>query len=99
MKTTETDTRVCAHCHRVLPASEFYVSHQTGKPDSYCKECRRRLSLARFCGVNDLPPDYPVITRTDDPDERLALVLHACKVLKQSVMRKREKRIQEDYLS
>jgi hypothetical protein len=43
---TETKTKVCSHCKRELPVTEFYTSVST--KDGYrpqCKECSKQSSL------------------------------------------------------
>lgn len=35
------ETRKCAVCKAVKPVSEFYFNHALGKPDYYCKDCRK----------------------------------------------------------
>ena len=97
MKTLEEQTlRVCGCCKRPLPTDAFYISRATGLPGNYCKECRKSASrnsrqkekCSLTCGKEE---SYPVITRTEDPALRHALILHALEVVSASMERKRRK--------
>ena len=90
--------RRCACCHRELPLQDFYRSnHSNGSVDSYCKPCRRRLSrvqrkqTALSDAEEEMRPPYPVITRTESREERMRMILHALKTVRESVERKRRR--------
>ena len=97
MKTLEEQTlRVCGCCKRPLPTDAFYISRATGLPGNYCKECRKSASRngrqKEKCSLTcDKEAAYPVITRTEDPALRHALILHALGVVSASMERKRRK--------
>lgn len=90
---SETNVRFCGCCHRMLSIDLFYINKRTHLPDNYCKECRREFSNARYrCSqLVDEPPRYPVITEVTDYSLRMALILHALQVVRQSVLGKRKR--------
>lgn len=80
--------RQCKHCLRSLPETEFYRMGQ--RLDCYCKTCRRDISRKRRAGkVSGRAVAYPVITQLTDRRERIALILHAKQVVRESMRRKR----------
>lgn len=90
-------TRRCQCCGRELPLGEFYFKNHLHAPDNYCKQCRREANrLRRKAGARsmatgqDAEPRYPVITRTEDPETRRVLLLHALQVVRDSVLRRRK---------
>ena len=76
----------------------------------YCGQCKRKLPLDAFYFnkrriyyqkkedtqyVNERT-DYPVITRTEDPEKRTELILHAMQVVRASVLQKCKKQREEE---
>lgn len=91
--------RRCRCCRRELPFSEFYLKGPRHTPDTCCKQCRReagRLYRKALAGqplpAVELPPRYPVITRTEDPELRRKLIMDALQVVRASVLRRRKRR-------
>lgn len=102
MKTSKTQSlSVCGCCKRRLPVSAFYINKKTGRPDNYCKECRKSVSRARrknekhtlACGKE---AERLLITTTEDPVLRRALILHALRVVAESIERKRRKMVEAE---
>lgn len=93
----KTGTRTCGHCHRTLPAEDFYVvNKRIGKLDSYCKLCRRLSNLHRRRSAARPCPEAPAPRRTliseePDPQRRMQLILQARAKVRESVLRKRER--------
>ena len=92
-------TRRCQCCGREFPLGEFYFKNHLHALDNYCKQCRREANrLRRKAGARsmatgqDAEPRYPVITRTEDPETRRVLLLHALQVVRDSVLRRRKQR-------
>lgn len=90
---SENNLRICGCCHRALSMDLFYINKHTHLPDNYCKECRREFSNARYhCSQTvDKSCHYPVITKISDRTLRMALIFHALKVVRESVLSKRER--------
>ncbi len=97
-------TRRCRCCFCELPLSAFYTRSNSYTPDSYCKECRKTAGRLRrkgkACRVEaaDIPPRYPVITRIEDPEVRMALILHALHTVRESAVRKCKRRREDEFL-
>lgn len=87
------NVRLCGCCHRVLAVDLFYFNKSTRLPDNYCKECRKKISNVRYHDTQavEKPRHYPVITEIRDHELRMVFILHALRVVRQSVMRKRER--------
>ncbi len=80
--------RQCKRCLRWLPSGGFYRSGH--RLDCYCKTCRRDISHEQRAGRgSDGAVTYPVITQVADRGERLALILHAKQVVRESMRQKR----------
>ena len=96
----EKNVRFCGCCHRELPVDSFYVDKRTLAPDNYCKECRRAMSNARY--RRSLPASnplrYPVITEISDCTLRMYLILNALKVVRESVLRMRNRLCELGYI-
>ena len=97
----QTPLRLCGNCRRALPLTEFYLNHRTQLPDNYCKECRKQMARERHrksivAKSQQTSGSYPVITRISDRDERLALILRAKQLVRESVMRKRARLMREE---
>ena len=92
------ETHFCGCCRRELPLEAFYIEKGTQRPDRYCKECRRTTSNVHYYHAQtaDRTRRYPVITETSDRALRMALIMHAWQVVKESVARKRERLREED---
>lgn len=102
MKSTpENKFRCCSHCHRTLPIEEFYiVNKRTGKHDAYCKACRRLMNRLRQHPDEQTEPEArsrrrTLICQEPDPKRRMQLILQACRVMRESVMRK-QMRLREE---
>ena len=95
MKTcTPSVTVLCHCCGRRLPLSEFYLRTNNGRPDSYCKLCRRTLALGAY--IEKAKPCRPSRERRTlldvaDRDERLRLILEAKRRVWQLMEAKRRK--------
>ena len=103
MKSTpENKFRCCSHCHQTLPIEEFYiVNKRTGKRDAYCKTCRRLMNRLRQHPDEQPAPEARPRRRTliceeTDPERRMQLILQACSVVRESVMRKRMRMREEE---
>lgn len=85
--------RLCGYCHRELSVDLFYFNKSTRLPDNYCKECRKKISTGRYRDAQavEMTRNYPVITEIRDHELRMAFILHALQVVRQSMMRKRER--------
>lgn len=97
-QTLEKDVRRCGCCHRELPLDAFYmVNKQTSAFDNYCKACRKELSATRYYRSlpTDEPPRYPVITKTEDKELRMHLIMNALQVVRASVLRKRRREVRD----
>lgn len=91
----------CGHCKRKLPLDAFYFIKRNQRFDHYCKECRKASSRKHYNTAEQaeditVDRDYPVITRTEDPEKRLELILHAWQVVVASAARKWKKRWEEE---
>lgn len=95
------ETSFCGCCRKELPLEAFYIEKNTQRPDRYCKECRRAASNMRYYHVQaaEHTHRYPVITETADRALRMALIMHAWQVVKESVARKRKRLREEDISS
>lgn len=97
-------TRRCQCCLRELPLSAFYTRTDRRTPDSYCKECRKEANRLRRKGKaclpeeTDTPPRYPVITRIENPEVRMALILHALHAVRESAVRKCRRQRENEFL-
>ena len=95
------ETRTCSRCHRTLPADHFYrINKSTGKPDAYCKDCRRQLNRQRQDASGaDLPPTprrpRTLIFEEPDRERRMQLIMQARRVVQASIMRK-QRRMREE---
>lgn len=93
---------VCKQCGRELPQEFFYVNRQTQYLDIYCKECRKEISRRRYNNGSWIRKEqrnrysYLVITQVEDPLVRMELILHALKVVRQSIEHKRMKILEEE---
>lgn len=93
---------VCSHCKRELPAEAFYFNSKKQCHDNYCKECRKQSSRRQrenkscFSFVN-FNRCYPVITRTDDEQIRMLLILQALQKVRESVARKLRKQHEKEF--
>lgn len=87
------NVRLCGCCHRELAVDLFYFNKSTRLPDNYCKECRKKISTVRYRDSQAVEKtrNYPVITKIQDHGLRMAFILHALRVVRQSMMRKRER--------
>lgn len=90
---TPTGIRTCGCCRRELPIEAFYISKRTQHVDNYCKECRKSFTNNRYRGskLANSSRSYPVITRTADPELRMALILNALQTVSKSVARKQQR--------
>ena len=93
------DTRVCGKCHRKLPFEAFYFNKKTQTPDCYCKKCHGECNrMVRKKNIHPQGTNHPrcylVLTRIEDREQRLKLILHALQVVNESIARKR-RRIRE----
>lgn len=85
---------VCGCCKKELPRENFYeiTNHRR---DSYCKDCRRTVSHERYdarrCARVVEERVYPVITRMENRETRLAFIRHALQVVAESMKRKQRK--------
>lgn len=97
-------TRRCQRCFRELPLSAFYTKDRQHTPDSYCKECRKVANRMRRKGkvclpeAEDIPPSYPVITRIEEPEVRMSLILHALQTVRECITRKYEMQREQEFL-
>ena len=95
--------RRCGCCHRLLPREEFSVTNRVKSwLDSYCKECRRASRTLRYMNRSlgtRAAAARPLITSEADPERRMALIRHACLVVRESVLRKRRRLAQEEALA
>lgn len=93
---------VCKQCGRELPQEFFYVNRQTQCLDIYCKGCRKEIGRRRYNSGSWIRKEqrdkysYLVITQVEDPIVRMELILHALKVVRQSVEHKRMKILEEE---
>lgn len=96
-------TRICMCCGRQLPADYFYMRDRQHTSDSYCKECRkaanrqRRKSKMYLSAAKEDVPGYVVITRVEQREARLELILHALQIVHQRIARQREKVHEEEF--
>lgn len=94
--------RRCSCCHRLLPLSAFYLKGPSQKPDHCCKECRKadnriRRKAAKCSVKEEAPRRYPVITEIEKESVRLYLLRKALQTVRESVLRKRRRRYEEDF--
>lgn len=93
----------CSCCHRLLPLCAFYLKGHLQKPDRCCKECRkadnRLRRKAAKCSVKGESPRrrYPVITEIEQESVRMYLLRKALQTVRESVLRKRRRRYEEDF--
>lgn len=96
------NSSICKQCGRELPQEFFYVNRQTQCLDIYCKGCRKEISRRRYNSGNWIRKEqrnrysHLVITQVEDPLVRMELILHALKVVRQSVEHKRMKILEEE---
>lgn len=94
--------RQCSCCHRLLPLSAFYLKGRLQKPDHCCKECRKADNRSRRkaakCSVRGegARRSYPVITDIEKESVRLYLLRKALQTVRESVLRKRRRRYEEE---
>lgn len=93
---------VCGCCKRSLPFEDFYINGKTGLPGNYCKECRKSTSrqhreAEKNTFAHKKPGGYLIITLVEDPEVRNELILHALRVVAESIERKRRRVIRENY--
>lgn len=92
---TQQPTHICKNCNRELPCESFYVNKSTQCPDKFCKECRKAFSRQQYSSgkrtqlVSSDRISYPVITQIADRELRIQLILHALRVVQQSMERKK----------
>lgn len=96
---TET-TCYCGRCHRELPVGAFYMRRDTEHPDCYCIACRKEMNRTRYreSHIENAKRDYPVITDIADDTQRLSLIRHALRVIRENAARKRMKLRATDYM-
>jgi hypothetical protein len=94
------DPRHCKWCGRLLPIDRFTLTRH-GKPGGRCLDCRREAKqeyenkrLARKRLRKRAKP--LVITETDDPELRLALIRQALARVKESIARAEKRRREEN---
>lgn len=97
----------CACCGRWLSLSEFYI-RPTGRPDSYCRECRREMRRGRHGGRAFAEGDcvrprfarlrvgYPLITDEPAGPSRLRMILHALDEVRRRAEVARERRARRE---
>lgn len=96
-------TRICTRCGRQLPTDDFYIRDRRHTSDSYCKECRkasnrlRRKSKAHPPVLKEDTPGYIVITRVEQRETRLELIMHALQIVHERIARQREKTHEEEF--
>lgn len=91
----------CGQCKRKLPLDAFYFNKRRQCFDRYCKDCRKERSRIYYQKKEETQyvnerTDYPVITRTEDPEKRTELILHAMQVVRASVLQKCKKQREEE---
>lgn len=91
----------CSCCRRLLPVSAFYRKGRLQRPDNCCKECRKadsrlRRKSAEFSQADDARRSYPVITDIEKRSVRMSLIQNALQVVRESVLRKRRRRYEEE---
>lgn len=89
----------CGCCHRQLPPDAFYIRNKkTQTLDHYCKECRKKCSNKHYrqSQIVDSKPSYTVITDVTDRNQRMVLILHARRVVNDSMARRRRKLIEQE---
>ena len=93
-------TCYCGHCHRQLPADDFYLNSKTQTPDRYCIACRKEINRTRYrkSHCENGSCHYPVITDTTDAQLRMALIMNALRVVHESIERKRKRLCETEYL-
>ena len=93
-------TCYCVRCHRELPVEAFYMRRDTGRPDCYCIACRKEMNRTRYrkSHIENGKRDYPVITDITDGAQRLSLIRHALRVIRENTARKGRKLREADYL-
>ena len=102
-QTSLSTARICGKCKQNLPLEAFYINKKTQCPDRYCKECRKQNNrsvqkgYARLRFVNE-PKYHLVITRINDREVRLKLILHALHLVNESIARKQRKVREADFL-
>lgn len=93
------DYLTCGCCQRQLPPEDFYIRNKkTQKPDNYCKECRKKCSSKNYRRSQfvDTAPSYTVITEVTNRKQRMTLILHALRVVRDSQARRRRKLIEQE---
>ena len=70
----------CGQFKRKLPLDAFYFNKRRQCFDRYCKDCRKERSRIYYQKKEDTQyvnerTNYPVITRTEDPEKRTELIL------------------------
>jgi len=93
--------RQCSCCRRLLPLGDFYRKGRLQKPDNCCKECRKAESrlhrkYAELSEAGKPRRHYPVITDIEKRSVRMMLILNALQVVRESVLRKRRRRFEEE---
>lgn len=93
--------RQCSCCRRLLPLGDFYRKGRLQKPDNCCKECRKAESRlhrksAELSEAEKPRRHYPVITDIEKRSVRMMLILNALQVVRESVLRKRHRRCEEE---
>lgn len=83
----------CSNCRRMLSAEQFYATR--GQTDRYCKECRKAYMRRQRQADSPVTETYPVIPRIADRELRMTLIRHAAQVVRDSVLRKRKRLIEE----
>lgn len=95
-------THVCSHCKQEFPLDSFYFNSKRQCYDNYCKECRKMSSRKQrenklYSLFVNGECHYPVITRIDDKQLRLPLILQALQKVRESVLRKLKKRHESEF--
>lgn len=97
----------CACCGRWLSPAEFYI-RPTGRPDSYCRECRREMRRGRHGRHVAVSSDgvhprfvrqrvgYPLITDEPDGPSRMRMILHALDEVRRRAAVARERRARRE---
>lgn len=83
----------CRYCLQDLSAEAFYIDKRTNLPDNFCKQCRSMAARSRYFRKQNVDEkrQYPVITDLPDPEQRTVFILHALRVVNESIARKRNK--------
>lgn len=86
-------TCYCGHCRRELPVESFYTRGATQRPDCYCIACRKEMNRTRYrkSHLENRVNTRPSITDVADDAQRMALILHALSVVRESAARKQRK--------